>query len=53
MLYFKYHFSVQKMTLTEKVAGHQAARKVGDMRVTGSSSFNVLTIINSVIRNNR
>merc|ERR1712131_60389 len=24
-----------KMTLTEKLAGHQAARKVGDMRVTG------------------
>jgi len=23
------------MTLTDKVAGHQAARKVGDMRVTG------------------
>jgi len=25
------------MTLTDKVAGHQAARKVGDMRVTGIS----------------
>ena len=45
MLYIQYHFSVQKMTLTEKVAGHQAARKVGDMRVTGISSFKLLIII--------
>ena len=36
MLYIRYDFKFkEKMTLTEKLAGHQAARKVGDMRVTG------------------